>query len=82
MGLAAKWAARKVWTSGSRLSQERRGLRQHAILEALVELLTDGQGEAGDFAVARHRVLESVALFACGAMIIGRRQDVKPTEGF
>ena len=30
-------------------------LRQLAILEALVELLTDGQGEPGDFAVARHR---------------------------
>ena len=31
------------------------GLGQLAILEALVELLTDGQGEPGDFAVARHR---------------------------
>ena len=28
---------------------------QFAVLEALVELLTDGQGEPGDFAVARRR---------------------------
>ena len=55
MGLAAKWAARMAWTSGRRLRQERRGLRQVAVLEALVELLTDGQREAGDLAVARRR---------------------------
>ena len=30
-------------------------LGQLAVLEALVELLTDGQGEPGDLAVARHR---------------------------
>jgi hypothetical protein len=53
-------------------------------LEAQVELLTDGQREAGDFAVAGHRGLRerSIALFACGAMIARMRQDVKPTGGF
>ncbi len=44
-----------AWTSASRLSQERRGLGQLAVLEALVELLADGQGKAGDFAFARRR---------------------------
>ena len=54
-GLAAKWAARMAWTSGRRLSQEREVLGQLAVLEALVKLLADGQGEPGDFAVGRHR---------------------------
>ncbi len=53
MGLAA----RRAWTSGNWLSQEREVLGQLAVLEAQVELLTDGQREAGDFAIASHRVL-------------------------
>ena len=51
-------------------------LGQFAVLEALVELLTDGQGEPGDFAVGRHRgPPESVALFSCAAMVARMRQD-------
>ena len=46
-----------AWTSGRRLSQETSCLGQLAVLEALVELLGDGQREAGDFVVARHRGL-------------------------
>ena len=75
MGLAAKWAARMAWTCGRRLSQERRGLRQLAILEALVELLAEGQRRRAILPLRVIAVLPSVALFSCGAMITGMGQD-------
>ena len=42
-------------------------LGQLAILEAQVELLTDGQREAGDFAVASHRGLRKRAIVSMRA---------------
>ena len=50
-------------------------LGQLAVLEAQIELPTDGQREAGDFAVASHRGLRDVPLFPCVPMITGMRQD-------
>ena len=57
-------------------------LGQLAILEAQVELLTDGQRERAILPLRVMAVFESVALFACGAMITGMRQGQNPTEGF
>jgi hypothetical protein len=51
-------------------------LAKLAILESLVELLADGQREAGDFAVARHRrPPERSLVFMLEGMITGMRQD-------
>ena len=48
---------------------------QFAVLEAQVELLTDGQRERAILPLRVMAVFESVALFPCAAMITRMRQD-------
>jgi len=50
-------------------------LGQLAFLEALFELLTEGQGSRAILPLRVIAVFESEALFACGAMIARMRQD-------